>query len=48
MLSAGRHHIPRLHERLHLMLRANVVCRPHFLHPEALGDQPDGVVFLAE
>jgi len=36
------------HERLHLVFRADVVGRPHFLHPQSLGDQPDGVILLAE
>ena len=28
--------------------QADVVGRSHFLHPQALGDQPDCVLFLAE
>lgn len=35
-------------ESLYLVLGADVIRRPHFLHSEAFGDEPDRIVFQSE
>lgn len=41
--SFGRGEIPGFHERLCLVLRADVVCRSHFFHLESFGDDSQGI-----